>query len=467
MAPSQISPPKVGTFPFWAIVGLLAVVHSAYSNIVVQEEVYREAVTDGYIIDNVYLNSFTTESSKIPDAVHASQSPTPEETDVTEASGDTSDEAEISVVLQYGGKSTNASLSAWSTQQPSLESKESDLMEGSGDTTNTSIFLQHGRKPHLSTTTSVSPARSTQESKENDLLEGSGDMTDVFNFLQNGSEPDVSATTSVAPAWSTQESKENNLLEGSGDMTDVLNFLQNGSEPDVSATTSVAPAWSTQEPESKESDSSEGSADTTDSSIFSQHGHRHDVSTTVSITHTQSPSAAVLPGDTDYSSSGDTWSSDGEIIHATTSSRMSGSYTEENAASSTHRPALNGEIVQPQMNRNANHRSVHAVKEHQKDGTASLPNVGNSTPGWIIILAFIVGVAALLMVCIAIATRDKWNAPSKAFSPDSESKMKSINQQRDVEMETFLHKDQPRENGRVTEYTVIPLDELPEKYSSD
>ncbi|TNM90781.1 hypothetical protein fugu_003070 [Takifugu bimaculatus] len=423
MAPSQISPPKVGTFPFWAIVGLLAVVHSAYSNIVVQEEVYREAVTDGYIIDNVYLNSFTTESSKIPDAVHAPQSPAPEETDVTEASGDTSDEAEISVVLQYGGKSTNASLSAWSTQQPSLESKESDLMEGSGDTTNTSIFLQHGRKPHLSTTTSVSPARTTQESKENDLLEGSGDMTDVFNFLQNGSEPDVSTTTSVAPAWSTQESKENNLLEGSGDMTDVFNFLQNGSEPDVSATTSVAPAWSTQEskennllegsrdmtdvfnflqngsepdvsattsvapawstqePESKESDSSEGSPDTTDSSIFSQHGHTHDVSTTVSITHTQSPSAAVLPGDTNDSGSGYMRSSDGEIIHATTSSRMSGSYTEENAASSTHRPALNGEIVQSQMNRNANHRSVHAVKEHQIDGAASLPNVGNSTPG--------------------------------------------------------------------------------------
>lgn len=45
--------------------------------------------------------------------------------------------------------------------------------------------------------------------------------------------------------------------------------------------------------------------------------------------------------------------------------------------------------------------------------------------------------------------------------------MKDINQQGDVEMETFLHKDQPRENGRVTEYTVIPLDELPEKYSSD
>lgn len=34
-------------------------------------------------------------------------------------------------------------------------------------------------------------------------------------------------------------------------------------------------------------------------------------------------------------------------------------------------------------------------------------------------------------------------------------------------METFLHKDQPRENGQVPEYTVIPLDEFPDNYASD
>lgn len=59
----------------------------------------------------------------------------------------------------------------------------------------------------------------------------------------------------------------------------------------------------------------------------------------------------------------------------------------------------------------------------------------------------------------------RWNAPNKALSPDSESKTKF--QQREVEMETFLQKEPPRENGRVTEYAVIPLDELPEKYPSD
>lgn len=29
------------------------------------------------------------------------------------------------------------------------------------------------------------------------------------------------------------------------------------------------------------------------------------------------------------------------------------------------------------------------------------------SPGWIIIVGFIVGVAALVMLCVAIATRDK------------------------------------------------------------
>ena len=35
-----------------------------------------------------------------------------------------------------------------------------------------------------------------------------------------------------------------------------------------------------------------------------------------------------------------------------------------------------------------------------------------------------------------------------------------------MEKETFLPKDQPREKVWVTEYTVIPLDELPEKHLS-
>ncbi|XP_035799369.2 uncharacterized protein LOC111588880 isoform X2 [Amphiprion ocellaris] len=88
---------------------------------------------------------------------------------------------------------------------------------------------------------------------------------------------------------------------------------------------------------------------------------------------------------------------------------------------------------------------------------------GHSTPGWIIIVGFIVGVAALVVLCLAIATRDKWNGPRQASTTKTESN--PLNQQKGLEMETFLPGEEPRENGKAAEYTVIPLDELSESYS--
>ncbi|XP_042346675.1 uncharacterized protein LOC121946241 [Plectropomus leopardus] len=106
------------------------------------------------------------------------------------------------------------------------------------------------------------------------------------------------------------------------------------------------------------------------------------------------------------------------------------------------------------------------VQEPQIGETSNgeIQNKGHSTPGWIIIVGFIVGVAALIMLFVAIATRDKWNGPSNASQ--LETKTNSSNQQRELEMETFLHTEKPKENGKAAEYTVIPLDELPENYSS-
>ncbi|XP_061618246.1 uncharacterized protein LOC133472013 [Phyllopteryx taeniolatus] len=91
---------------------------------------------------------------------------------------------------------------------------------------------------------------------------------------------------------------------------------------------------------------------------------------------------------------------------------------------------------------------------------ASDQHKGHVTPDWIIILGFVVGVAALVMLCAAIATRDKWNGPRQASSP--QTKVDSSQQQK-AENEAFLQKDTPVENGNGVEYTVIPLEELPEK----
>ncbi|KAM8894675.1 uncharacterized protein AB9W97_011168 [Spinachia spinachia] len=84
------------------------------------------------------------------------------------------------------------------------------------------------------------------------------------------------------------------------------------------------------------------------------------------------------------------------------------------------------------------------------------------TPGWMIITGFIIGLAALVIVFVAIATRHSWNGPTQATQ--LQGKTNASTQQR--ELETFLHKESPKENGHASEYTVIPLEELPKKCPS-
>ncbi|KAK5608023.1 hypothetical protein CRENBAI_006069 [Crenichthys baileyi] len=97
----------------------------------------------------------------------------------------------------------------------------------------------------------------------------------------------------------------------------------------------------------------------------------------------------------------------------------------------------------------------------------SIPNSNQNkrqtTPDWIIIVGFLVGLAALITLFAAIATRDKWNGPNQT----SENKTNASNQKREQEMQTFLPKEEPKENGKEAEYTVIPLDDLTDRYSSN
>ncbi|KAJ0056481.1 hypothetical protein NL108_008331 [Boleophthalmus pectinirostris] len=104
------------------------------------------------------------------------------------------------------------------------------------------------------------------------------------------------------------------------------------------------------------------------------------------------------------------------------------------------------------------------VLSPQSQGTVTEMPKGHVTPDWIIIVGFLVGMAALVLVCVAIATRDRWNGPNQFNSTGVT--LTPANQQSELEMEEFLHKKHPRENGKADEYTVIPLDELPDSYSS-
>ncbi|XP_062417849.1 collagen alpha-2(I) chain-like [Pungitius pungitius] len=105
--------------------------------------------------------------------------------------------------------------------------------------------------------------------------------------------------------------------------------------------------------------------------------------------------------------------------------------------------------------------------DRSEQESGSEPNVGTpnsppatskpgGTPGWMIIAGFIVGLAALVVIFVAIATRDSWNGPNQAAQ--LVGKANPSTQQ--VELETFLHKEVPKENGHASEYTVIPLEDL-------
>nr|XP_046250789.1 uncharacterized protein LOC124062214 [Scatophagus argus] len=283
---------KMMNFLFGVILGLVTVVHSTPIHTMTQDEVYREAITDGYLINHVFLTSFTTESPK---------------RDVT---------------IQ-------------TSQQPSSKSEESDMNEGSGSGDTATSFLQPEVKKFAATT-----------------LEVSHDQSSASILLPRDTD------------------------EGSGDAGILSQYL------------------------------------TTSSSM-----------TATSSTGTDA--APKLPFD---EGSGSVLESDIRI-----ESRM-------------------GVFNAPSQDK---------VQEFQP---SSPQNAEHGTPGWIIIVGFVVGLAALVILCVAIATRDKWKGPKQATQ--LETKTNSSNQQRELEMETFLHKDKPKENGKVAEYTVIPLDEFPGNYSS-
>ncbi|XP_077568875.1 uncharacterized protein LOC144194014 [Stigmatopora nigra] len=118
------------------------------------------------------------------------------------------------------------------------------------------------------------------------------------------------------------------------------------------------------------------------------------------------------------------------------------------------------------MLKNKGRAGIFEFPSVQVPGTDSSPTAeqhkGHVTPEWIIILGFVVGVAALVMLCAAIATRDKWNGPRQAVSLQAKVE---YTQEQKTENEVFLEKDKPIENGNMSEYTIIPLDELPEKYA--
>ncbi|XP_068580416.1 osteocalcin 2 [Cebidichthys violaceus] len=342
------------TLLFGVILGLLAVVHSTPLNTVTpiyakaEDEVFREAVTDGFLVENFLGASSAPELPEMNTAVQASQ-------------------------------------------QPTSDPKESDAIEGSGWEAAASL-------PFATTTVPHALSSATDDS-------GSGSSATQS--------PQSSATSAPNEAQST------------------------GTPDHISASQTTDPAVSTSDLPSIQSSDSGSGDETTDKDVPTM-------------------------------SSGMTSDSNAE-----TSTASSTSASIRRGVPKLFRGS-EGSGEEPRLTVEVNETLITAVKEEKTlnsepnkgkvQDIKPAPSKAGGTPGWMIIVGFIVGLAALVMLFVAIATRDKWNGPSRASQ--SVAKSNSANQQKELEMETFVHKDNPKENGHASEYTVIPLEDLSEKRSS-
>ncbi|KAK9542318.1 hypothetical protein VZT92_000192 [Zoarces viviparus] len=361
------------TLLFVVILGLLAVVHSTPVNTVTQtpakaeDEVFREALTDGFLVDNFLSTTSAPESPETNTTVQASQQPTSDskESDAIEGSAsEASDKSAAPVSLQFGTTTVPHALSSASTALP----RDTD------DSSSDSSTIQSPRSSSASVPNEAQPSVTTPDH--------------------------ISASQTTDPAVST---------------FDFLNSLSSGS----------------------------GSGFESNDVYFT---------TTMSSSMTSSSETSTTSSTRQK-----------KVTEFFARSEGSGS-----GSGSGEGPTLLGEVeiipIQDKKGRMINVlNEVQPSKGNAEDTKAAIVNAGG-TPGWMIIVGFIVGLAALVMLFVAIATRDKWNGPSRASQ--GEDKSNSSNQQRGLEMETFLPKDNPKENGHSSDYTVIPLEDLSEKHSS-
>lgn len=379
---------KMKSLLFGVILGLFAVVHSTPLNTVTQipikaeDDVFREAMADEFLVDQIFYPSYTTEPPKRNTTVQASHQ-TPSDTEESNTHTPSNDIIE--------------SNSAWETSDKSTISVFfQDRGEHYATTSTSSTFTALPRDTDVSTSDS-----STAQSPQSAFISSSMPNVD-YSFL------------------STLSSDS-----GSGD-GDILD--QN---PATSST--MTPSSNT---------------DTSSTSLFAEN-------------EGSGLGSGEFSSFTMTSSSNTETSVDSSTFPATTISS-------EGSQSSSVLGSGSGSESEISVESNSRVFSHSQVKgPHMVGASEDNPRLnGNTNEGgytredWLIILGFVVGVAVLVIICAAIATRDKWNRPNQL-----KSKTNSSDQQREVEMDTFLQKDMPRENGKAAEYTVIPLDELPEKYS--
>ncbi|XP_036431811.1 CD44 antigen [Colossoma macropomum] len=116
------------------------------------------------------------------------------------------------------------------------------------------------------------------------------------------------------------------------------------------------------------------------------------------------------------------------------------------------------------------------TSEDVKEGRMGAPaedKSNSSSSDWLIIVGVIAAVVAIILVCAVVATRKRWCGKHQTLMITSKSNSEGNGtaasassaraQEREQEMVTLMHKEKIQENGNTEEFTVITLEESPEK----
>lgn len=205
-----------------------------------QDDVYREAETDGYLINHPFQNALTTES---PEGTTTVQAPQQLFSDSKEAEGSGDSNDVTSLLFKHGGElHAHTTQSASHTRRFRHLSSDSKETEGSGDSNDVMFGLpQYGAEHYATTIQSVSHSRSFRHvSSESKETEGSGDSND---FALHEGQHYATTIQSVSHTHSIQQlSSESKDNEGSGHDNDKMFDVQHIGDGSSDDSTSASPS---------------------------------------------------------------------------------------------------------------------------------------------------------------------------------------------------------------------------------
>ncbi|XP_017278450.1 CD44 antigen isoform X2 [Kryptolebias marmoratus] len=231
-------------------------------------------------------------------------------------------------------------------------------------------------------------------------------------------------------------------------------------EPEANATTAVYP-------EGAYTDEGDPQLETTEAG---------DLTTTVGMTTptvTASTGVSVVPeGPGDSHIGGNEYSSTDSIVRSMEPESGSGILTsvseEENdfSSKSTAEVPNTAQLTTKDPNQKKGRVLNPSTSDNEKQA-------GSGSSDWLVVTIVILAVAAIFIVCVVVAKRKSWCGRKQTLmitakdggegNGTAAAASSSHNQDREQEMVTLMNKENIQENGNTEEFTVIKLEESPDK----